>query len=207
MKNDITVIIIDDHPIVLQGFSHILQGEDQIDLLASFTSAEEGLAFLQEQEVDVVLLDINMPDMNGIEACQRISKDHPNCKVIAISNNNENSIIQRMLQSGASGYVLKNASADELVQCIREAAAGRTALSQDVQGILKSAKAGNLPKITRRETEILQLLAQGMTSPEIAEKMFVSPLTIETHRRNLIQKFQVSNSAALIHKAMELKYI
>lgn len=207
MKNNISVIIIDDHPIVLQGFSHILQGEDQISLLASFTSAEEGLAFLQAQEVDVVLLDINMPDMNGIDACKRISKDHPNCRVIAISNNNENSIIQRMLQSGASGYVLKNASADELVQCIKEAAAGRTALSRDVQGILQSAKAGNLPKITRRETEILQLLAQGLTSPEIAERMFVSPLTIETHRRNLIQKFEVSNSAALIHKAMELKYI
>ncbi len=207
MKNNISVIIIDDHPIVLQGFSHILQGEDQISLLASFTSAEEGLAFLQAQETDVVLLDINMPDMNGIDACQRISKEHPSCKVIAISNNNENSIIQRMLQSGASGYVLKNASADELVQCIKEAAAGRTALSRDVQGILQSAKAGNLPKITRRETEILQLLAQGLTSPEIAERMFVSPLTIETHRRNLIQKFEVSNSAALIHKAMELKYI
>lgn len=207
MKNNISVIIIDDHPIVLQGFSHILQGENQINLLASFTSAEEGLAFLQAQETDVVLLDINMPDMNGIDACQRISKEHPSCKVIAISNNNENSIIQRMLQSGASGYVLKNASADELVQCIKEAAAGRTALSRDVQGILQSAKAGNLPKITRRETEILQLLAQGLTSPEIAERMFVSPLTIETHRRNLIQKFEVSNSAALIHKAMELKYI
>ena len=143
MKNNISVIIIDDHPIVLQGFSHILQGEDQISLLASFTSAKEGLAFLQAQEVDVVLLDINMPDMNGIDACKRISKDHPNCRVIAISNNNENSIIQRMLQSGASGYVLKNASADELVQCIKEAAAGRTALSRDVQGILQSAKAGS----------------------------------------------------------------
>lgn len=201
------MIIIDDHPIVLQGFSHILQSEDHIELLDSFTSAREGISYLEKHPVDVVLLDINMPDMNGIEACERISKSHPSCKVIAISNNNENSIIQRMLQSGASGYILKNASADELVQCIRDAMEGRTALSEDVKGILRSAKSGNLPKITRRETEILQLLAQGLTSPEIAEKIFVSPLTIETHRRNLIQKFEVSNSAALIHKAMELKYI
>lgn len=207
MNNNISVIIIDDHPIVLQGFSHILQSEKHIELLESFTSAKEGIAFLRERPVDVVLLDINMPDMNGIEACEKISKSHPECKVIAISNNNENSIIQRMLQSGASGYVLKNASADELVQCIRDAVEGRMALSEDVKVILQSAKSGSLPKITRRETEILQLLAQGMTSPEIAEKMFVSPLTIETHRRNLIQKFEVNNSAALIHKAMELKYI
>src|SRR5690606_6735623 len=184
MNSNISIIIIDDHPIVLQGFSHILQSEKHIELLESFTSAKEGIAFLRERPVDVVLLDINMPDMNGIEACEKISKSHPECKVIAISNNNENSIIQRMLQSGASGYVLKNASADELVQCIRDAVEGRMALSEDVKVILQSAKSGSLPKITRRETEILQLLAQGMTSPEIAEKMFVSPLTIETHRRN-----------------------
>lgn len=207
MKNNISVIIIDDHPIVLQGFSHILKNEDHIELLDSFISAKEGIAFLQERLVDVVLLDINMPDMNGIEACERISKSHPDSKVIAISNNNENSIIQRMLQSGAAGYILKNASADELVQCIRDAFEGKTALSEDVKGILRSATSGNLPKITRREAEILQLLAQGLTSPEIADKIFVSPLTIETHRRNLIQKFEVNNSAALIHKAMELKYI
>jgi DNA-binding NarL/FixJ family response regulator len=207
MKNNISVIIIDDHPIVLQGFSHILQSEEKIDLVSSFTSAIEGIGYMVDHPVDVVLLDINMPDMNGIEACDRINKNFPQCKVIAISNNNENSIIQRMLQSGASGYILKNASADELVQCIWDAVEGITALSRDVKNIIQSSQKTSLPKITRRENEILQLLAQGMTSPEIAEKIFVSPLTIETHRRNLIQKFNVNNSASLIRKAMELKYI
>ena len=207
MKNNISVIIIDDHPIVLQGFFHILQNEEKISLLSSFTSALEGISYMTTRPVDVVLLDINMPEMNGIEACERINKNFPQCKVIAISNNNENSIIQRMLQSGASGYILKNASADELVQCIWDAVEGITALSQDVKNIIQSSKKTSLPKITRRENEILLLLAQGMTSPEIAEKIFVSPLTIETHRRNLIQKFNVNNSASLIRKAMELKYI
>src|SRR5690606_5475432 len=205
MKNNISVIIIDDHPIVLQGFSHILQNEDKISLLSSFTSAIEGITYMATHPVDVVLLDINMPDMNGIEACERINKNFPQGKVLSISNNNENSIIQRMLQSGASGYILKNASADELVQCIWDAVEGITALSQDVKNIIQSSKKPSLPKITRRENEILLLLAQGMTSPEIAEKIFVSPLTIETHRRNLIQKFNVNNTASLIHKAMELK--
>lgn len=207
MKNNIFVIIIDDHPIVLQGFSHILQNEANITLMSSFTSAIEGISYMENHPVDVVLLDINMPDMNGIEACGHISKNFPDSKVIAISNNNENSIIQRMLQSGASGYILKNASADELVKCIWEAIEGHTALSQDVKDIIKTSKSASLPKVTRRESEILQLLAKGMTSPEIAEKMFVSPLTVETHRRNLIQKFNVNNIASLIHKAMELKYI
>jgi len=207
MKSSISVIIIDDHPIVLQGFSHILQNESNIVLLSSFTSATEGLKYMENHLVDLVLMDINMPDMNGIEACMKINKDFPDCKVIAISNNNENSIIQRMLQSGASGYILKNASADELVKCIWEAVEGYTALSQDVKEIIKTSESTDLPKVTRREHEILQLLAKGMTSLEIAEKIFVSPLTIETHRRNLIQKFNVNNIAALIHKAMELKYI
>lgn len=207
MKNKVSVIIIDDHPIVLQGFSHILQNEEKIDLISSFTSAIEGIAYIAGHPVDVVLLDINMPDMNGIEACERINKNFPQCKVIAISNNNENSIIQRMLQSGAFGYILKNASADELVQCIWDAVDGITALSRDVKNIIQSSQKTSLPKITRRENEILLLLAQGMTSPEIAEKIFVSPLTIETHRRNLIQKFDVNNTASLIRKAMELKYI
>lgn len=207
MKNSISVIIVDDHPIVLQGFIHILENEGNINLLSAFTSAVEAISFIEKQSVDVVLLDINMPDMNGIEACEQIGKTDPDCKIIAISNNNENSIIQRMLQSGASGYVLKNASADELVRCIQDAANGLIALSQDVRAIIHAGSKERLPKVTRREREILQLLANGLTTPEMAEKIFVSPLTIETHRRNLLQKFGVSNSASLIHKATEWKFI
>ncbi|KEO71907.1 response regulator transcription factor [Anditalea andensis] len=205
--NNVSIVIIDDHPIVLQGFTHILLHEDNINLLETFTSASNGISYIATHQVDVVLLDINMPDMNGLEACDLISKKNPLCKVIAISNNNEHSIIHRMLHSGASGYVLKNASAEELVKCIWDAVSGNTALSQDVKEILRTTKISNLPKITRRETEILLLLAKGLTSVEIADKIYVSPLTIETHRRNLIQKFEVANCAALIHKAMELKYI
>lgn len=207
MKNNIRVIIIDDHPIVLQGFANILSTEKDVELVASFVNAKEGIGYLASNYVDVVLLDINMPEINGIEACETITKENPGCKVIAISNNNENSIIQRMLQSGACGYILKNASAGVLIQCIHDAVAGLPAISQEVSEILKLTKDGDIPKVTRRESEILHLLAKGMTSPEIAEKIFVSPLTIETHRRNLIQKFGVSNTAALIHKATELKFI
>lgn len=207
MKNNIQVIIIDDHPIVLQGFANILRNENDIELVSTFVDAKEGIGFLATNHIDVVLLDINMPEINGIDACEMITKKNPGCKVIAISNNNENSIIQRMLQSGACGYILKNASAGELIQCIHYAAVGLPAISQEVKEILKSNKDGDVPKVTRRENEILHLLAKGMTSPEIAEKIFVSPLTIETHRRNLIQKFGVSNTASLIHKATELKFI
>ncbi|WP_036602998.1 response regulator transcription factor [Olivibacter sitiensis] len=207
MENKISVIIIDDHPIVLQGFSFMLQDIAHIDLLGAFTSAAEGIDFLNEQEVDVALLDINMPDMNGIDACEAIVKIRPTCKVIAISNNNEQSIIQRMLQSGASGYILKNASTEELISCMETALIGEIALSGSIKEIMKSATNGSLPVLTRREKEVLGLLVKGLTTQEIADKMFVSPLTIESHRRNLLQKFKVSNSVSLVHKATELKYI
>lgn len=207
MKNKVKVIIIDDHPIVLQGFANILRTEDDIELVSTFVGTREGIDFIATNHIDIVLLDINMPEINGIDACEMITKGNHECKVIAISNNNEYSIIQRMLQSGACGYILKNASARELIKCIHYAVLGLPAISREVSEILKSKKAGDIPKVTRRENEILHLLAKGMTSPEIAEKIFVSPLTIETHRRNLIQKFGVSNTPSLIHKAAELKFI
>ncbi|GAB2796110.1 response regulator transcription factor [Rhabdobacter roseus] len=207
METNISVIIIDDHPIVLQGFTYVLQDIAYIQLLGTFITASDGLEFLAQQAVDVVLLDINMPDMNGIHACQEIVRRHPASKVLAISNNNEASIIQRMLQSGAAGYILKNAATEELLACIKSAMRGETALSTTIQEIRKNTETGELPMVTRREKEVLHLLAQGLTTPEIAEKIFVSPLTVESHRRNLLQKFRVTNSASLVHKATELRYI
>ncbi len=201
------MIIIDDHPIVLQGFTFMLQDIPHIDLRGAFTSAADGIEFVKNHPVQVVLLDINMPDMNGIRACEEILRVCSPCKVIAISNNNEHSIIQRMLQSGAAGYILKNASPEELISCVETALDGKIALSESVREIMQGATTGDLPIITRREKEVLRMLAEGMTTPEIADKIFVSPLTVESHRRNLLQKFSVSNAAALIHKATELKYI
>ncbi len=207
MENKVSVIIIDDHPIVLQGFTYMLQDIAYIHLTGSFTAAKSGIDFITNNQTDVVLLDINMPDMNGIEACEIIKKIKPDCKIIAISNNNDYSIVQRMLQSGASGYILKNASKEELITCIDEAMNGEIALSESVKEILRNNHDKDLPALTRREKEILRLLADGLTTPDIAKKIFVSPLTVETHRRNLLSKFNVPNAAALIRKAVELRYI
>ena len=120
----------------LEKIKSYIQKISYLELVAACDSPADAIQIMSDTAVDAVFVDINMPDMHGIEACAKISKNHPDTKVIAISNNNENSIIQRMLQSGASGYILKNASADELIQCIRDAVAGRTALSEDVKGIL-----------------------------------------------------------------------
>lgn len=206
-SNVLNVVIIDDHPVVLQGFSFMLQNIPGIRLAETFTDADAGLAYVGREAVDIVLLDINMPGKNGIDACSEIRQLNPDCKVIAISNINEHSIIQRMLQTGASGYLLKNAARDEVVDAIHKVVSGKIGLSKNIQDIIDGVKSGDLPVITRREKEVLQWLAKGLNSTEIGEKIFISPLTVESHRRNLLQKFKVTNVAALIHNAMEMKYI
>src|SRR5690606_24395560 len=142
----------------------------------------------------------NMPSINGIDLSLAIQKEHPKVKVIAISNIDELSIVQRMLDSGASGYLLKNVSASELIGGIKDVMQGEQALSSEIATAL-NATTDTVPKTTQREATVLQLMADGLTTPQIAEKMFISPLTVESHRRNLLQKFQVSNAVSLVHKA------
>lgn len=206
-KTQLKIIIADDHPIVLQGFEYMLQDVEGMQFMGKFTDAEAMLGYLTDHKVDVLLLDINLPGSNGIDACSVVKKRNPEVIVIAISNINEYSIIHRMLKAGANGYFLKNASADEVIMGIRNAVIGKTVYSKGIEDILKNQETGDLPVITRREKEVLALLALGLSSIEIGEKIFISPLTVESHRRNLLQKFKVNKVAALIHKATEMKYI
>jgi len=211
MNRKVSVIILDDHPVVLEGFASLLRNVEGLSIEGSFTHAAEGLAFLAQHPVDILLLDINLPDRNGIELCAEVRKMYPATRIIIISNHSERGVITRLLQEGASGYLLKNASAAELAQCIRDALAGKLVLSQDVQAILarlpdREPEAG-VPRLTRREKEILKMIAGGNTTAEMAAQLFLSPFTVETHRRNLMQKFGVGNAAALTRMAAELRLI
>lgn len=206
MDSAISVIIVDDHPLVLSGFEFILRHNDNIQLSGCFTSAKDALGFLTETSVDVVLMDINLPDINGIDATQTLKKKWPSTHVVAISNLNEASVAKRMLQSGASGYLLKNVSSNELIDAIIQVTEGKEVVSAEMQHTLAEKK-DDIPFVTPREREVLALLAEGKTTPEIASLLFISKLTVETHRRNLLQKFKVANSASLIHRAAEMKFI
>jgi DNA-binding NarL/FixJ family response regulator len=211
MNKTISVVIIDDHPVVLEGFTSLLRNIEGLSIAGCFTRGAEGLAFLAQHPVDILLLDINLPDANGMELCAVIAKRFPATRIIIISNHSERGIITRLLQEGAAGYLLKNASGAELAQCIRDALAGKLVLSQDVQTILARLPdrepAAGIPRLTRREKEILKMIAGGNTSAEIAAQLFLSPFTVETHRRNLMQKFGVGNAPALIRMATELALI
>lgn len=204
------IAIVDDHLIVLEGLQKLLSNAAHIEIAGCFTSGTAFLSYLQLNTVTTVLLDITLPDANGIDLCREIKKISPDTIVLAISNHSERSMIMQMLQQGASGYLLKNISGEELIYCINEALAGLVTFSKSAREIMMRPSASELKgiaQLTKREKEMLLLIAEGKTTTAIAEQLHLSPLTVETHRKNLLQKFQVKNVAALIKAATEQKFL
>ncbi len=208
LKEIIKIAIVDDHPIVMEGLQKILMQAYSYVSTICFTTGNECLQYIMnaEDEMDIILLDITLPDINGIDLCKKIKTISHSTRVLAFSNHNERSTIIRMLQNGASGYLLKNASADELVGCINEALDGQICLSREAKEIMARPTLQDLrtlPSLTKREKEILRMIADGKTSALIAEQLNLSLFTIETHRRNLMQKYEAKNMTSLIKMAME----
>lgn len=200
------VFIVDDHYMVIEGIRSLLQNEKGIEWLGHATNAESCLSFLRHQQPDIILMDISMPDKNGIDLCKEVKEKYPSVFIIGLSTFNQQSFIQKMMDNGASGYVLKNASQEELMEALRTVAKGKTYLSDDVSEVLKKQDESEVV-LTRREKEVLELVAEGMTNNEIGAKLFISPSTVDTHRNNLIAKFEAKNTASLIRLAAQKKFI
>ncbi|MFP3598283.1 response regulator [Chryseobacterium sp. SIMBA_029] len=210
MENDIiNIVIVDDHPIVIEGLKMMLKNQPFLRVSGSFTSGSAIVEYLRSHEADIVLLDITLPDTSGIEICKEIKKMSVDTSVIMFSNRSERSIIMQCIQNGASGYLLKNTSIDELTECIKGALSGNIVFCNETKQIISKPSQNHLtiPRLTKREKQILQLVAQGKTSMMIADELFLSPLTVDTHRKNLIQKFQAKNSTELIHLAVQYHMI
>ncbi|KZS38815.1 LuxR family transcriptional regulator [Aquimarina aggregata] len=204
----ITVSILDDHTMVLKGLEIMLKDTTDIQLIATYTKGEELLTNITNLIPDVVLLDINLPDSNGIELCKAITKQYPDLAVIGLSNYNETGFIKNMMRNGAKGYLLKNTSKEELELAIKTVHSGKTYLPNNLKNQLLNESIGIttssfIPKLTRREKEVLQLIAKEYTTEEIANTLFVTVKTIEAHRSNLIQKLGVRNTAGLVRVAFE----
>lgn len=198
--------IVDDHPIVIEGLIKLLSKKPQFEIAGSFTNGTDFMGFLNNSAVDVVLLDIILPDINGMELCRNIKKISPATTVLALSNHEERGAILKMLENGASGYLLKNASVEELLNCINKALAGQITFSNVVKEIITRPQPvlnGEPAKLTTREKEILKLIASGITTPKIAELLFLSKFTVENHRKNLLHKLKVKNVAELIRTAAQ----
>jgi DNA-binding NarL/FixJ family response regulator len=198
----VKVFIVDDHYMVIEGIRSMLQPVQTIEWMGHATNAKSCMAFLQNQVPDVILMDINLPDKNGIELCKEVLTHSPSVKVLGLSTFNQLSFIEKMMENGASGYLLKNAVGDEIMEAIEAVLTGEKYFSNDVSTLLE-VKSQNYPTITRREKEVLTLIAEGLTNPQIAEKTFVSVTTIETHRKNLLMKLEAKNTAELVRLAFK----
>ncbi len=203
----IKVFIVDDHYMVIEGIRSLLQNEEGIEWSGHATNAASCLAFLQQQLPDVILMDINLPDKNGIDLCKEVKEKYPSVFILGLSTFNQQSFIQKMMNNGASGYVLKNATQEELMEAIETVSKGKTYLSDEVASSLRKEVVSEIPVITRREKEVLLLIADGLTNAEIAKQLFLSTTTVDTHRKNLLAKFDVKNTASLIKKAAQLQLL
>jgi len=197
----ISVFIVDDHYMVIEGIRSLLQNEKEIEWTGHATNATSCMAYLQTQLPDIILMDINLPDKSGIDLCKEVLDLYPQVHVIGLSTFDQQSFIQKMLDNGASGYVLKNATKDELIEAMQLVMSGRKYLSHEVTLVLRN-QGNNQIVLTRREKEVLELISAGMTNNEIAVKLFISVTTVDTHRKNLLTKFEARNIAALIRIAM-----
>ena len=202
----IRVFIVDDHPMVIEGLSTMLTNQLEIELAGFATTANSCLGFFVNQTADVILMDINLPDKSGIELCSLIKVKSPNTKIIALSNFDQLSYVERMKENGAAGYLLKNTPLTELVNAIKAVHKGESWWHY-LEKFNNQMEARNVLLLTRREKEVLNLIADGLTNNEIADKLFVSASTIDSHRKNLISKLNVKNTANLVRFAVDNKII
>ena len=200
------IFIVDDHYMVIEGIRSLLQNEKSVEWMGHAMNAASCLAFLNKELPDVILMDINLPDINGIDLCKEVKTKYPSVFIIGLSTFNQQSFIQKMMDNGASGYVLKNATQEELTSAIETVMKGKTYLSEEASHTLRKDNAASIV-LTRREKEVLELIADGMTNAEIAQKLFISVTTVDTHRKNLLAKFETKNTAALIKIAVSRGYL
>jgi len=201
------VFIVDDHYMVIEGIRSLLQNEKDVEWVGHASNAASCLAFLQKQQPDVILMDINLPDKSGIDLCKEVIEKYPSVFIVGLSTFNQQSFIQKMMDNGASGYVLKNATQEELMEAVQTVMKGKTYLSEEASQVLRKNADADIPVLTRREKEVLELIADGLTNNEIAQKLFISVATVDTHRKNLLSKFEAKNIASLIKAAMQMQML
>lgn len=199
------VYIVDDHAVVIEGIYSLLQKEKDIEMAGYASNADNCIRYFATHTADVILMDISLPDMNGVDLCKIIKKNYPGIMVLALSTFNQGTYIRKMMESGASGYLLKNSGKEEIIEAIKIVTKGKTYLSFDAGQALKTdtQQQNAIPPLTKREKEVLVYIAEGLTNAQIAEKLFISIDTVDSHRKNLHAKLNVKNTAMLIRFAVE----
>jgi DNA-binding NarL/FixJ family response regulator len=208
----ISVLVVDDHQLMIEGLKSLLEVEENIGSVSGANNFQETMEFLQNNPVDVVLMDINMPEVSGIETTQKIKEMHPSTKVIALTMHDDISIITKMIKAGASGYVLKKTNMTEVIDALKIVHKGGKYLSMTTQNIimdnlmspdeLMEAKE-NKPVLSSREMEVLKLIAKEYSNEQIGNELFISERTVEAHRRNIFIKTKTKSIVGLMKYAIQ----
>ena len=201
------ILIADDHPIMADSIKSLLEGGENIEVVGVANDGLEALGKLAEVEVDIALLDIDMPKMNGLECAKKIKSDFPDVKVAILSMHQEKAMIKGLMEIGIKGYMLKTIPKDELLLAIETIQRGGEYFNSEVTKVLmdQNVEAANpvLADLSEREIEIVKLIASGLTNPQIGEKLFISPKTVDTHRTNVMKKIGVNNVAGVVRFAFQ----
>lgn len=209
----IKILIVDDHPLIAEGIKNALENYKEFKVLGVANNGKEALDFVNKTIIDIVLLDINMPIMDGIECAKHILKEQPEIKIAMLSMHQEMSIIKELINIGVKGYMLKTIPAEELQIAVNNIHKGKEYFNSEITKALLTGKSNNkipyikqsstVNELTEREIEIIKLLAEGMTNSQIGEQLFISHRTVDSHRTNLMKKIKVNNVASLIRFAFK----
>lgn len=204
MKRELKFVIIDDHPIVQEGLGGILSQHYPDASIKMFQDATSFLTALDNLSVDLLFLDVSLPDVNGPALCRQIRSLNYDMRILGFSNHDELSIVRSLIAAGADGYLIKTSGRTEIINCVEDVLSGKKAYSNGIASqLMKTLLEDEKVQLTKREKEILKWVCNGSTNAEIAENLFISQLTVETHRRNLMQKMKAHNAAELVRRAME----
>jgi DNA-binding NarL/FixJ family response regulator len=203
------VYIVEDHAVVVEGLRSLLQNEQDVTVVGTCNTGADCLSYFENHTADVVLLDISLPDMSGVDLCQQIKARHKQIMILALSTFNQGIYMNRMMENGASGYLLKNVTRQELIEGIRTVSLGGVYFSFEAGKIYKSTLEENSrqPVLTKREKEIVKLVAEGLTNIQIGQQLFISVDTVDTHRKNLYTKLGVKNTAQLIRYFLDKGFV
>jgi len=205
-KQPIRVMLVDDHEMVRRGLAVFIQSFDDLLLVGEAANGREAIDFLQENETDVILMDLLMPEMGGIEAAKTIHDQHPEIKIIAMTSFEDEDLVKQAISCGAIGFLMKNTSIDELAAAIRNAAVGKPTLAPEAAQILMTA-ATRPPEptydLTNRELDVLTQMVEGRTNPEIADQLSISRSTVKTHVSNILGKLNVTSRIEAVKLALE----
>jgi DNA-binding NarL/FixJ family response regulator len=200
------ILIVDDHPLLANGLKSLLADYKIAESADIAATGKECTCKLNSSEYDVILLDINLPDVSGIDLCETIHKEFPKIKILALTSFNEFTCVNKMLSNGASGYVLKNAMPEEIIMGIETIMNGEIFLCHEIDILMKKETDKHV-FLTRRETDLLRLITEGFTNQEISEKLFLGAETIKSYRKNLLFKLNAKNTASLVKMALEGKLV